>query len=82
MGLLMVTYPITRFLIEYLRNDEAAFFAGLTISQKISVALLLGGIVYWCWLLTLPRKGRELEAGSNPSRPTMNGRIASASICA
>ena len=38
MGLLMVTYPITRFLIEYLRNDEGAFFAGLTISQNISVA--------------------------------------------
>src|SRR5262249_31275109 len=30
MALLMVTYPITRFLIEYLRNDEAIFFAGLT----------------------------------------------------
>ena len=42
MGLLMVTYPITRFVIEYLRNDEGAFFAGLTISQTISVALLLG----------------------------------------
>ncbi len=62
MGLLTLTYPITRFLIEYLRNDEGAFFGGLTISQNISVALLLGGIVYWCWLLTLPRKGRELEA--------------------
>src|SRR5579883_3269128 len=32
MGLLMITYPITRFVIEYLRNDEAAFWAGLTIS--------------------------------------------------
>ena len=28
MGLLMVTYPVTRFVIEYLRNDEGAFFAG------------------------------------------------------
>ena len=41
MGLLMVAYPVTRFLIEYLRNDEPAFFAGLTISQTISVGLLL-----------------------------------------
>ena len=39
----MVTYPITRFLIEYLRNDEGVFFAGMTISQNISVAALLGG---------------------------------------
>jgi phosphatidylglycerol:prolipoprotein diacylglycerol transferase len=55
-GLLMVTYPITRFAIEYLRNDEGAFFAGMTISQTISVALLLGGFAYWAWLSTLPRE--------------------------
>ena len=35
----MVTYPITRFLIEYLRNDEGVFFAGITISQNISILL-------------------------------------------
>src|SRR5262249_33603534 len=55
MGLLMVTYPISRFLIEYLRNDEGAFFAGLTISQNLSVVLFLGGLVYWAWLLRLPK---------------------------
>lgn len=54
MGLLMIAYPITRFLIEYIRNDEVAFFAGLTISQTISVLLLLSGLVYWAWLSTLP----------------------------
>ena len=43
MALLMVTYPITRFLIEYLRNDEGIFWFGLTISQNISVFLLLPG---------------------------------------
>ena len=41
-ALLMVTYPITRFLIEFLRDDEGAFFAGLTISQNISRGLALG----------------------------------------
>ena len=50
----MVTYPITRFLIEYLRNDEGVFFAGLTISQNISLLLLLGGFAYWFWLSRLP----------------------------
>jgi phosphatidylglycerol:prolipoprotein diacylglycerol transferase len=67
MGLLMLTYPITRFLIEYLRNDEAAFFAGLTISQNISVLLLVCGFVYWSWLLSLPggRQGaRETESAA------------------
>lgn len=54
-GLLMLTYPITRFLIEYLRNDEGDFFAGFTISQNISIGLFLGGLVYWLWLSRLPR---------------------------
>ena len=40
----MVTYPITRFLIEYLRNDEGVFFAGMTISQNISVVLVVCGL--------------------------------------
>ena len=56
LGLLMLTYPISRFVIEYLRNDEGVFFAGMTISQTISVALFLGGCVYWVWLSTLPKQ--------------------------
>ncbi len=58
MGLLMIAYPITRFLIEYLRNDEPAFVAGLTISQGISVLLIVAAAAYWGWLSTLP-PGRQ-----------------------
>jgi phosphatidylglycerol:prolipoprotein diacylglycerol transferase len=47
MALLMVTYPITRFLIERLRNDEGVFFAGMTISQNVSLLLLACGLVFW-----------------------------------
>ncbi|AMV39043.1 prolipoprotein diacylglyceryl transferase [Planctomyces sp. SH-PL62] len=57
MGILMITYPITRTLIEYLRNDEGIFFLGLTISQTISLGLLLGAAAYWFWLSRTP-KGR------------------------
>jgi phosphatidylglycerol:prolipoprotein diacylglycerol transferase len=66
MGLLMLTYPVTRFVIEYLRNDEGAFFAGLTISQNISVLLFLGGLVYWAWILSLPRDRTGNEASKAP----------------
>ena len=52
----MLTYPISRFVIEYLRNDEGVFFAGMTISQTISVVLFLGGCAYWAWLSTFPRE--------------------------
>lgn len=54
MALLMVTYPVTRILIEWLRNDEVAMFAGLTVSQLISVGLLVAGIVFWIWLARQP----------------------------
>ncbi|WP_435017902.1 prolipoprotein diacylglyceryl transferase [Tundrisphaera sp. TA3] len=60
MGLLMVTYPITRFLIERLRDDEGAYFAGLTISQAISVGLLAGGLIY-CLALTRLPAGRYVD---------------------
>jgi len=55
MGLLMLAYPVTRFLIEYLRNDEPAFFGGMTIAQNISVLFFLGGCAYWAWLSRLPK---------------------------
>jgi phosphatidylglycerol:prolipoprotein diacylglycerol transferase len=54
MALLMVTYPITRFLIEALRNDEGVFFAGMTISQNISIALFWCGLIFWRYLARRP----------------------------
>jgi phosphatidylglycerol:prolipoprotein diacylglycerol transferase len=65
-GLLMLVYPISRFAIEYLRNDEGVFYGGMTISQTISVILLLLACVYWAWLSSLP-KGlhRDLAASSD-----------------
>ena len=67
MALLMVTYPVTRFLIEYLRNDEGVLLAGLTISQNISVLLLVAGLAFWFVLSRSPtrrdvaRPGRSLR---------------------
>lgn len=54
MALLMVAYPVTRFLIEYLRNDEGAFFAGMTISQNLSFVLLFCGLMFWYQLSRWP----------------------------
>jgi phosphatidylglycerol:prolipoprotein diacylglycerol transferase len=65
-ALLMVAYPVTRFLIEFLRNDEGAYFAGLTISQNISVFFFVGGIVFWAWLRRQPA---ELYRDLHPSKP-------------
>jgi phosphatidylglycerol:prolipoprotein diacylglycerol transferase len=55
MALLMVTYPISRFLLECLRDDDGTFFAGLTLGQDISVVLFMSGLLTWSYLSRLPR---------------------------
>jgi phosphatidylglycerol---prolipoprotein diacylglyceryl transferase len=47
MALLMMGYGVSRWVIEALRDDEAAIFAGMTLSQNISVALLVSGLAVW-----------------------------------
>ncbi len=56
MALLMITYPISRFLIELLRDDESVFVGGLTIAQAISVGILTAGVGFWAWLQRRPAR--------------------------
>ncbi|MCH2210434.1 MAG: prolipoprotein diacylglyceryl transferase [Fuerstiella sp.] len=50
-GLTFTMYPINRFLIEFIRNDEQGQLGtSLTISQWISIALFTGGITMLVWL--------------------------------
>ena len=54
---MMTIYPITRFLIEMLRTDEAAIWGtGLHISQNISLGLLVAAIALWIYILRRPAK--------------------------
>lgn len=54
MALLMITYPITRFLIEIIRGDEGVFVAGMTTSEALSVGIFAMGVGFWAWLLRRP----------------------------
>jgi phosphatidylglycerol:prolipoprotein diacylglycerol transferase len=56
MGLLMLTYPVSRFLVEHLRSDEGIYRAGMTISQVISLGIFAFGVIYWIYLSTRPAK--------------------------
>ena len=54
---MMTIYPITRFLIESIRTDEAAIWGtGLHISQNISLGLLAVAIGLWIYILRRPAK--------------------------
>lgn len=48
--LVWLLYPLTRFLIEFLRSDESGQLGtSLTISQWISLGLFLAGIIWMMW---------------------------------
>jgi phosphatidylglycerol:prolipoprotein diacylglycerol transferase len=53
---LLTIYPITRFLIERIRDDEGAVRGtGLTISQNVSLLCLAIAAAMWIYLRTQPR---------------------------
>jgi len=55
-ALVLTLHPISRFLLEVIRVDESAVFGtGMSISQNISIAIFLGGLGLWAYLLWKPR---------------------------
>lgn len=55
MALMLTLYAITRFLLEWIRNDEPGTFGTpLTISQWVSVFVLATAIALWFFLLRRP----------------------------
>lgn len=62
-------YAITRFTIEFLRNDEVAQFGtGLTISQLISIVMFVFAIGFSVWLSRQPlsRSAPRLPTSGRP----------------
>jgi phosphatidylglycerol---prolipoprotein diacylglyceryl transferase len=56
-ALMVSIYPVTRFLIESLRSDEAPVFGtGLSISQNVSLLMLVFAAALWCYLLRQPKR--------------------------
>ena len=56
-ALMITVYPITRFLIERIRTDEAAIWGtGLHISQNISLGILAVAVCLWIYILRQPAK--------------------------
>jgi phosphatidylglycerol:prolipoprotein diacylglycerol transferase len=55
LALLLTLHPISRFLLEVIRIDEASMFGtGLSISQLISIVGLAGAAVLWAYILRRP----------------------------
>jgi len=55
LALLLSVYPVTRFIMEIIRTDESAVFGtGLSISQNVSLLLLLCAVGLWFYVLRRP----------------------------
>lgn len=67
-ALLITIHPISRFLLESVRMDEPGQFgSALTISQWISIALLIAACGFWLYLERRPRKFAGLESQVSPA---------------
>jgi phosphatidylglycerol:prolipoprotein diacylglycerol transferase len=57
LALMLTLHPISRFLLEVIRIDEASMFGtGLSISQLISIAAFVGAMILWAYILRQPRQ--------------------------
>lgn len=54
-ALFLTLYPVTRFLLEVIRTDESSFLGtGLTVSQNVSLLLLVIAAILWAYTLWKP----------------------------
>ena len=58
-ALMFIVYGITRFLMEFLRDDNPFEFDGLTISQNIGIAMVVLGVILMAIFKTM--KVKDLE---------------------
>ena len=55
-ALTLTLHPISRFLLEIIRVDESAVFGtSMSISQNISIGVLIGAVICWCVVLSRPK---------------------------
>jgi phosphatidylglycerol:prolipoprotein diacylglycerol transferase len=66
-ALLVTIHPISRFILEIIRNDEPGRFGtDLTTAQWMSLAILAAACVLWWYIERQPPLG---SAGASSSRP-------------
>jgi phosphatidylglycerol:prolipoprotein diacylglycerol transferase len=57
LALMLTLHPISRYLLEQIRIDEASMFGtDWSISQLISMAAMVGAFVLWAYILRQPRR--------------------------
>ena len=56
-AVVLTTYAITRFILELIRKDEGSFYStGLTISQNVSILMMVLLTALWLFVMLRPKK--------------------------
>jgi phosphatidylglycerol:prolipoprotein diacylglycerol transferase len=64
LALMLTLHPISRYLLEEIRIDEASMFGtDLSISQLISIGALVGAAILWAYILRQPRRDMQPAPG-------------------
>ena len=73
-AMMMSIYPVTRFLIEGLRSDEAPVLGAMSIAQCVSLLILVCAAALWFYILRQPKAlafsahASPLPLGEGPGR--------------
>lgn len=59
LGAIGILYPLSRFLIEFIRGDNPAVFMGMTASQTISAAVIIISAIFLIFLTTKNTKSTK-----------------------
>jgi len=57
----LLTYPVGRFLLEFIRGDSRLQWLGMNVAQEISLAMFAAGIILWLWLRKSAAEKQEVE---------------------
>lgn len=75
-GLFLLTYPPTRIFLEMIRSDNPLDAYGLTVSQAISLTMMVGGVI---WLVVIYKFMPERSPILKPWYPPQEGEAQPAS---
>lgn len=66
MVLFMLGYAVHRFLNEMLRTDTEPVAFGMTLSQNVSILVLIAGVLLACWIRIRPTRPPEASQSPQP----------------
>ncbi len=69
-ALMLLLYPVSRFILEGIRKDTDPVALGLTMSQNISLYMFAGGALLWLLLWRLPAVAPVPSSGGGASAGT------------